>query len=84
MPVSSLLVKVNAKKEHEVATKLRAIQHVEVTDIIGNHIVVVTDTQNSETDRDIWNTIELLPGVAQLSLVYHNFEDLEKTQCQET
>ena len=75
MPISSLIVKVHPQKSSEVVNQLQLIKHAEVTNIAGDHIVVITDTRDSETDKVIWDTITAISGVMQVSLVYHNFED---------
>ena len=75
MPVSSLVIKVNPQKSNEIVNSIQPIEHAEVTNIVGDQIVVVTDTLDSETDRVIWDTISAIPGVIQVSLIYHNFED---------
>jgi nitrate reductase NapD len=75
MPISSLVVKVNPQKSSEVVKSLQPIEHAEVTNIIGDQIVVITDTRDRETDKVIWDSISDIPGVIQVSLVYHNFED---------
>ena len=75
MPISSLVVKVQPQKSSEVVNRLQPIEYAEVTNIVGDQIVVITDTRDSETDKVIWDTITAIPGVMQVSLVYHNFED---------
>ena len=55
--------------------RLQQIEHAEVANIVRDRIVVITDTRDSETDKVIWDTITAIPGVMQVSLVYHNFED---------
>ena len=75
MPITSLVVKVYPQKSGEVVNQLQPIEHAEVTNIVGDRIVVITDTRDSETDKVIWDTITAIPGVMQVSLVYHNFED---------
>lgn len=77
MPVSSLIVRTNAEETQEVATKLKALKAVTVSEIYKENIVVVTDTRKQDQDKSLWEQIEKIPGVIQCDLIYHNFEDEE-------
>lgn len=81
MPVSSLLVRTDPERAAKVAEDLGQVPGTEVTDIKGDQIVVVTDTRSAQEDRDLHEKLEDVPGVLAVTLVYHNYEDLEEEAC---
>ncbi len=77
MPISSLIVRTEEKMTENVASELRQLPGAEICDIHESNIVLLTETTQQTHDKDIWNTIEKIPGVLQCDLIYHNFEDEE-------
>lgn len=75
MPVSSLVIRTDSKKTHEVAERLKIFKEITVPEIHQENIIVITETQNQSCDKDLWDKIEKIPGVLQCDLIYHNFED---------
>ncbi|MHC4781088.1 MAG: chaperone NapD [Planctomycetota bacterium] len=77
MPVSGLIVRVKAGETERVSKEIGRIPGAEVTDVMGDCIVTVTDTANPAHDRRLWKQLEELPGVIKVDGVYRNFEDVE-------
>ena len=78
MPVSSLIVRVKEEKKEFVLESLKEHTSAEISDVLGECIVLLTDTQSQAEDKKLWQQIEEIPGVLQCDLIYHNFEDEER------
>lgn len=78
MPISSIVIKSREDKTDQVVTGLKALAAVTIEHIKNDHIVAVTETLDHDEDKDLWAQIENMPGVMQLDLIYHNFEDIEE------
>jgi nitrate reductase NapD len=81
MPISSLLVRTLKERTQSVAKKINEIDGLEVTDIVEDQVVVVSDTQTAKQDKKLHEAVEAVPGVLAVTLVYHNYEDLEEETC---
>ncbi len=77
MPISSLIIRTQEEKTSEVADKLKDFKAVNVENIEGSNIVIITDTIEQKNDKELWSNIENISGVLQCDLIYHNFEDEE-------
>ncbi len=77
MPISSLIVRTKADQANAVCRALKTNEYVSSTEVHGDNIVLVTQTENRIEDKYLWDTIENVPGVLQCDLIYHNFEDVE-------
>ncbi len=78
MPVSSLIVRVKEEKKEFVLKSLKEYAAAEISDVLGESIVLITDTESQAEDKKLWQQIEEIPGVLQCDLIYHNFEDEER------
>lgn|GEM_PF-1803525 len=76
MPVSGLVVSTKKGKAPAVAERLRALDRVQVTDLLRDSLVLVTETDSREADKALWSMLESVEDLVELSLIYHNFEDL--------
>lgn len=81
MPVSGLVVRTKRGKALAVAERLRDFDRVEITDLLCDSLVLVTDTNSRDADKTLWDAVEAVEDVAELSLIYHNFEDLGSQPC---
>ncbi len=79
MPISSLIIQSKESRSQEVADRLRGLAGVEVSEIRGDQVVVLTETSSRKEDREVWKAMESTEHVLGVSLIYHNFEDLEET-----
>ena len=77
MPISSLIVRMKAEKVESVLKGLAGMETTSVHETRGENVIIVTQTETKEQDKEIWESIERLDGVIQTDLIYHNFEDLE-------
>jgi nitrate reductase NapAB chaperone NapD len=77
MPTSSLIVRTEDGQSSATVVAIKELAGAAVTDRQGSDLVVVTETASRLDDRVIWNQLEKLPGVLNVDLIYHNFEDQE-------
>jgi len=81
MPVSSLIIRVDAARRAAVETALAALPMVEtVPTPVGETLVVVLDTPTLRAEEELFQQIGSLEGVLQVSLSYHHFEDINDPQ----
>ena len=78
MPISSVIVRSSTEDVPIVAQAVKDIPNADVTTVSGENLIVVTQTDSREKDKQLWNTLEALPNVIGLDLIYYNFEDLEE------
>jgi len=79
MPISSLLLHVNQEENVDQVVKgVDSVKDATVSEIMGLKLVVVTETTSLKDDKHIFETLEKIPGVAKLDLIYCNFEDVEE------
>ena len=67
MPISSLIVQAQSGRVEAVTKRLKTFPELEVTPGEGDHLVVVSETENRRQDRE----------VLAVNLIYVNFEDLK-------
>ena len=77
MPISSLIVRVDADVREQCAEAIGQIPCLTVSNIEEQGLVVIVETDDSHEDKALWQTIEAIEGVHAIELIYHNFEDLE-------
>ena len=77
MPVSGLVVTIDPTERDSIITALRTIPGLELTPTpAGGALVAVIDVSTTREEESIFMQINDLTGVRQVSLSYHNFEDL--------
>lgn len=83
MPVSSLLVHVDnshPEGQTQLETSIASFEGAGIYQSAPGHIVVVTDTPDSQSDLALIQKIESLDGVISTSIVFTHKEDpAEKT-----
>ena len=78
MPVSSLIVEVVEERVAEVVAAINLLDDARVSQTEGSQVIVLTETNDLDADQALWDQLAAMPGVVTVSLIYHNFEDLEE------
>ena len=76
MPISSLIVVVEESRVDDVVGVINSLPGAKVTKTEGTNILTLTETDSPEADKGLWDSLENIPGVVGVNLVYHNFEDV--------
>lgn len=77
MPVSGLVVQIDPACRETLIETLAAIEHVEIPAApAAERLVVVLDVPTMRDEEEIFKQISDLPGVRNVTLSYHNFEDI--------
>jgi nitrate reductase NapAB chaperone NapD len=61
--------------EPDVRKAISDIPEATVTDNTPKGLVVVTESADLRRERDLFESIERLPGVRKVDLIFSNFED---------
>ena len=81
MPISGLVIQVEPTQRDAIVTTLKGLEHVELIDTPeGEALVVVLDVASMQQEEALFKQINDLPGVHNVTLSYHNFEDLSEKQ----
>ncbi len=75
MVISSLLIKSDCDSPEVLAAVMNAIEGVEVTETREKNFAIVLETESTQEAVAITARLEALPGVVNLQLVSHFFED---------
>ena len=77
MPISGLVIQIDPAQRDSVASHLATIDNLEMPDTPpGEKLVVVIDVLTMQDEESIFKQITDIPGVHNVSLSYHNFEDI--------
>lgn len=80
MPVSGVVIQIDPVKREEILVALEALPQVEIEPVPeGGTLVAVLDTGNFEQENELVKIINALSGVNQVTLSYHNFEDMTES-----
>ena len=77
MPITSLIVSCASGRAPSVAAEIAEVPYIEVTDVRGDAVIIVTDTPDSDRDQETWETLVANPDIYASDIIYHNFEDME-------
>ena len=80
MPISGVVLTCHPEQAETVAAAVAARACAEVRAVEDGHLVVVTDTDSLQADRDEVQALESLPGVAAAHVVFCNVEDLAEPE----
>lgn len=81
MPVSGLVIQVNPAQRNTVISTLNNFDNVELTETPeGEPLVVVLDVATMREEEELFKEINDIPGVHNVTLSYHNFEDIADEQ----
>lgn len=77
MPVSGVVIRINAARGDQVLAGLEQLKGVEVQpERHDQMLVAVIDADDFETQERLTSCIREIDGVEDLTLAYHNFEDM--------
>jgi len=76
MPISGVLLTCEEEALGTVRDSISARPKVEVQEGSGPMLVVVTDTETLEVDRELVSWLAALPGVLSAFVAFSNIEDL--------
>ena len=81
MPISGLVIQIDPGHREATINSLKTLDGVELTPTPeGEALVVVLDVATMQEEETLFNEINDLPGVHNVTLSYHNFEDMSKDQ----
>ena len=76
MPISGIVIRIDAEKRVEISEKIEAIPGLELSETPpGSFIVAVLDTETMAEEESLFKQVSDLPGVNNVTMSYHNFED---------
>jgi len=77
MPVSGVVIRIDAARSDRVLAGLEQLEGVEVQpEHNAQMLVAVIDAADFETQERLTSSIREIDGVEDLTLAYHNFEDM--------
>ena len=76
MPISSLIIRTLSENTPTVVDEISDFTGLTVAAIERNNIVVVTETETKNQDKELWTKLKEVSGVKQVDLIFHNFEDV--------
>lgn len=81
MPVSGLVIQVEPAQRHAIICTLNNLNNVELTETPeGEALVAVLDVATMREEEALFKEISDIPGVHNVTLSYHNFEDISEGQ----
>ena len=81
MPVSGLVIQVDPVQRNTIISTLTDFENVELTETPdGEPLVVVLDVATMREEEALFKEINDIPGVHNVTLSYHNFEDIADNQ----
>lgn len=79
MPVSGLVIQVDPARRNAIITTLKNIENVELTETPDEApLVAVLDVATMREEESLFKEINDIPGVHNVTLSYHNFEDISE------
>lgn len=81
MPVSGLVIQVDPARRNAIISTLKNLDNVELTDTPdGKPLVAVLDVATMGEEEALFKEINDISGVHNVTLSYHNFEDISDDQ----
>jgi nitrate reductase NapAB chaperone NapD len=81
MPVSGLVIQCDSARRNAIISTLNNFDNVELTETPeGKPLVVVLDVATMREEEALFKEINDIPGVHNVTLSYHNFEDINEDQ----
>lgn len=79
MPISGLVIQVDSAHRETVVDSLNELNSVELTPTPeGEALVAVLDVVSMYEEQELFKQINDMPGVCNVTLSYHNFEDVSE------
>lgn len=77
MPVSGVVIRIDPQRRQQVTSAVEQLEGVELQPVpAGDTLVAVLDTASFEQEEALSSAIGAIDGVREVSLSYHNFEDM--------
>ncbi len=77
MPISGIVIRIDAEQRDQVTAQIEAIPELELSETPpGEFLVAVMDTATLADEEDLFKQVADLPGVNNVTMSYHNFEDI--------
>ncbi len=85
MPISSLVITLTDDQAlaDSACESLGARPEIELGRHVANRLAAVVDSADSEADRETWQWINALPGVAHVDVVFVHFDDPPREESPE-
>jgi nitrate reductase NapAB chaperone NapD len=81
MPISGLVIQVDPAQRETIIDTINGLNRVELTPTSeGEALVAVLDVASMHEEQDLFKQINDIPGVYNVTLSYHNFEDISEEQ----
>ena len=81
MPVSGLVIQIDPARRNAIISTLNNMDNVELTETPeGEKLVAVLEVASIRDEEALFKEINEIPGVSNVTLSYHNFEDLNEDQ----
>jgi nitrate reductase NapAB chaperone NapD len=79
VPVSGLVITFSSDIAHhgETMEQLAGEPAIEIGDAVGPKLAIVVDSDTRDHDREIWNWVRNLPGIAMVDVAFVGFEETE-------
>lgn len=82
MPISGLVIQVDPAKRTSVINTIDNLENVELTRTpAGEALVAVLDVATMHEEEALFKAINDIPGVSNVTLSYHNFEDISENRA---
>ncbi len=77
MPISGIVIRIDAARRDEISEQIAAIDGLELTDTPpGATLVAVLEADSLADEEALFKQVADLPGVNNVTMSYHNFEDI--------
>ncbi len=77
MPISGIVIRIDPDQQAAIRRGLAQLPEVELqTETGGNLLVATLDTRDFASEQALTEAIAALPGVVNVTVAYHNFEDM--------
>lgn len=77
MPISGLVVQIDPTRRDAILATLATFDNIDLPDAPATEqLVVVLETASLQEEEQLFLQIGKIPGVRNVALSYHNFEDI--------
>jgi len=77
MPISGLVIRIDSHQRQQVRAALEQLPGLELQPAAAADLLVATlESRDFAEEQGVTERISALPGVANVAVAYHNFEDM--------
>lgn len=77
MPISGIVIRIDADQRIEISEQIESMPGIELSETPpGGFLVAVLDTETMADEEALFKQVSDLPGVNNVTMSYHNFEDV--------